>query len=225
MKLLLCTLFLGLSSTSSFAQNCDGFYLLQNGKTITMTNYGKKDKLVGKVVYKIASVKKVSGTINANVQGQIFDEKDKLVSTNESNVSCSGGQYKMDLRMMMNEQQLKQMKNYNADVDFTIDYPNNMKVGDVLKNAQFSLDAKSDDGLNGKLDMKIEQRTVVAEETVTTTAGTWKCYKITSHIVMKAIVGGIGIPFSIDNTEWFAPSFGIVKTQTKMSRSEITAIQ
>jgi hypothetical protein len=36
---------------------------------------------------------------------------------------------------------------------------------------------------------------------------------------------GIGLPaMNMDNTEWFAPGFGIVKTQSKHGGTAITAI-
>ena len=36
---------------------------------------------------------------------------------------------------------------------------------------------------------------------------------------------GIGIPVSTDVTEWFAPGFGIVKTESKGGGTAITAIR
>lgn len=36
---------------------------------------------------------------------------------------------------------------------------------------------------------------------------------------------GIGVPFNIEGTEWFAPGFGIVKTESKHGRTAITAIK
>jgi hypothetical protein len=41
--------------------------------------------------------------------------------------------------------------------------------------------------------------------------------------VVKTV--GIGIPFNSDNTEWFAPGVGIIKTQSKYGGTAITAIR
>jgi hypothetical protein len=225
MKLGFSFLFMLIMAGNAIAQKCDGFYLLQNGKTITVSNYGRKDKPVGTVVYKISDVKKTATGLNAKVNTQVFDDKNESVSTNETVVECSGGQYKVDMRMMLNQQQMKQMKNYDVNANFFVDYPVNMKVGDVLKDADFKLEARSNEGIGADMDISIDERTVLAEEKVTTPAGTWDCFRIKSHITMKASMGGISIPFSTDNMEWFAPGFGIVKTETKSSRSEISSIQ
>ncbi|HTN17382.1 MAG TPA: hypothetical protein VL092_06875 [Chitinophagaceae bacterium] len=218
-------LLIGLLSGNAIAQKCDGFYLLQNGKTITMSNYGRKDKPVGTVVYKISDVKKAGTGLSATVNTQVFDDKQESVSTGEATVECSGGQYKVDMRMMLNQQQTKQLKKYKAKADFFVEYPSGMKVGEVLKDASFTLNGEESDGIGADMEITIDERTVLAQEKVTTPAGTWDCFKIKSHVTMKASMGGISIPFSTDNMEWFAPGFGIVKTETKSSRSEISSIQ
>lgn len=224
MKSFFTILIVTCSGLTATAQKCDQFYLLQNGKSVTMTSYGRKDKMTGTVVYKVSDVKKTTEGLTAKINTQVFDDKQEGISTGEAQIFCNGGQYKMDLRMMLEQRQLKQMKNYNANVDFFVDYPAAMKVGDVLKDATFTLESKNKDGLNPDLEMTIEERTVLANESVTTTAGTWDCFKIKAHITIKTIIGGISIPFSTDITEWFAPGFGIIKSTTKSTRTELTAL-
>lgn len=218
-------LLIGLLSGNAIAQKCDGFYLLQNGKTITMSNYGRKDKPTGTVVYKISDVKKAGSGLSAKINTQVFDDKQESVSTGEATVECNGGQYKVDMRMMLNQQQTKQLKKYKGKMDFFVEYPAGMKVGEVLKDASFTLSGEESDGIGADMEVTIDERTVLAQEKVTTPAGTWDCFKIKSHVTMKASMSGISIPFSTDNMEWFAPGFGIVKTETKSSRSEISSIQ
>ncbi len=73
--------------------------------------------------------------------------------------------------------------------------------------------------------MQVTNRKVQAKETVTTSAGTWDCYKITNSTKMKIKTMGIGMPMNIENTEWFAPGFGVVKTESKSGGTAITAIR
>jgi hypothetical protein len=42
---------------------------------------------------------------------------------------------------------------------------------------------------------------------------------------MKIKTMGIGVPLNMDATEWFAPGFGVVKTQSKYGETAITAIK
>jgi hypothetical protein len=36
---------------------------------------------------------------------------------------------------------------------------------------------------------------------------------------------GVGIPVNMDGVEWYAPGFGVVKTQSKHGATEISAIK
>src|SRR6266496_1074867 len=60
---------------------------------------------------------------------------------------------------------------------------------------------------------------------VTTTAGTWDCFKISYKSKMVIKTAGIGIPINIDGTEWYAAGVGVVKTQSKSGGTAITAIK
>jgi hypothetical protein len=68
------------------------------------------------------------------------------------------------------------------------------------------------------------KRKVEGRESVTTPAGTWNCFKITYHSKMIFKMG-IGIPMNMDVTEWWAPGFGVVKTESDSGKTEITAIK
>jgi hypothetical protein len=99
-----------------------------------------------------------------------------------------------------------------------------MKVGDDLKDA--TLDMTIDNsGMKQTVNMVTSNRKVEAKESITTTAGTWDCFKISykSKITIKTM--GMGIPFNIEGFEWFAPGFGIVKTESKHGGTAITAIK
>jgi hypothetical protein len=65
---------------------------------------------------------------------------------------------------------------------------------------------------------------VQGKESITTPAGTWDCFKITYHskVVIKI---GIGIPANADVTEWYAPGFGVVKTESNSGVTEITSVK
>jgi hypothetical protein len=73
--------------------------------------------------------------------------------------------------------------------------------------------------------MDIINRKVVGKEQVTTAAGSWDCYKISSNTKMKIKTMGIGVPMNMDVTEWFAPGFGVVKTLSKYGETAITSIR
>lgn len=58
----------------------------------------------------------------------------------------------------------------------------------------------------------LEYPSNMSSENVTTPAGSWNCFRITSDALMRMKIG-IGIPMHFKIVEWFAPGFGIVKTE------------
>jgi hypothetical protein len=68
------------------------------------------------------------------------------------------------------------------------------------------------------------KRKVTGKESLTTPAGTWDCFTITYHSKMIFKMG-IGIPMNSDVTEWYAPGFGVVKTESNGGSTLITSVK
>ena len=217
--------FAGLLSTASNAQDCNSYYFLQKNKTVEMTIYGKKGEANGKQVYTVSDVTNAGDNITGTVNSEMFDKKGKSIAKGHSQIVCNGGVMMIDMSMQLPQQQQEQFAKAEVKADkIYIEYPNNMKVGDKLKDATLNMDIDNS-GMKQNVNMVTSDRTVAAKESVTTTAGTWDCFKITykSKVTIKTM--GIGMPFNIEGTEWFAPGFGIVKTESKHGGTAITAIK
>ncbi|HEV8287097.1 MAG TPA: hypothetical protein VGQ09_22465 [Chitinophagaceae bacterium] len=212
-------------SFHAFSQKCADYYFLQNNKTIEMTITNKKGKESGKLVYNISNVKKTGNTISATVNSDFFDKNGKSISKATNNVQCENGTLMMDMKMLIPSAQQQQMGDISASGTISyLEYPANMKEGDALKDASFSMDFKSQAGLGGHISIDMTNRKVAGKEDITTPAGTWNCYKITYHSKMVFKMG-IGIPMNAEVTEWYAPGFGVVKTDSGNGTTEITAIK
>jgi hypothetical protein len=217
--------FITLLANASLAQDCNTYYFLQKNKTIEMTIYNKKGEANGRQVYTVSDVNNSGGTTIATVNSEMFDKKGKSIAKGHSQIECQGGIMMLDMTLQLPQQQQEQFAKADVKADkIFIEYPNNMKVGDKLKDATLNMDIDNS-GMKQNVNMVTSDRTVVAKESVTTSAGTWDCFKITykSRITIKTM--GIGMPFNIEGTEWFAPGFGIVKTESKNGGTAITAIK
>lgn len=208
------------------AQNCLGYYFLQNNKTVEMALYNKKGDETGRQVYRVSNVINSGGVTTARLDSEMFDKKGKSIVKSESNIKCDGGVVMMDMKMAMPQQQSNQMA--KADVktsEFYIEYPYSMNVGDQLKDAEMHMEIDMGNGMKQSVDMEVKERKVEGKENVTTPAGTWECYKISfkNHMRMKTM--GIGVPVNTEGIEWYAPGFGIVKTESKQGRTAIVAIK
>ena len=210
---------------SLVAQTCNGYYYMQNNKTITMTLYNGKGKETGKYIYKVSDVKTDGSTTTSRVQSQVMDDKGKTIGGSVANMKCTGGVYMADMKIMMPPQQAGQMKDIDAKSEFYLEYPAVMKVGDELKDGSFTADLGANNGMPMTLEMTVSNRKVEGEESITTTAGTWKCFRITHTDKLRTKVAGIGIPITMLTTEWFAPGFGIIRSESKWGKSEISSIE
>jgi len=224
---LLCALLLPILS---FAQDCRAYYFLQNNKTIEMTLTDNKGNPSGKVVYTVRDVTNSGGVVNAKVKTETFDKKGKSIAVGNSNMACENGMMKIDMKMNIPVQSGGKQDDdgVNASAkteDMFIEYPYSMKEGDLLKDARCVMNIETQTGMAQKLTMDITNRKVEGKEKITTPAGSWDCFKITSHSKIKMEVMGIGVPVQTDQSEWFAPDFGVVKSSTKYGGTEITSIK
>ncbi len=221
MKIIMISFF-SLCVSLAYTQDCNSYYFLQNNKTIEMTFYNKKGEPNGKQVYSVSDVTNSGGAITAKVNSETFDKKGKSIVKAINIIKCQNGMMMMDMKMNLPQTSTGTDANAQASNIF-IEYPASMKTGDALKDASMHIDVENN-GMKQSIDMQVTDRKVQGKETITTSAGTWDCYKITNKTKMKIKTMGIGVPVNIENTEWFAPGFGVVKTESKSGVTEITAI-
>lgn len=202
--------------TPSRAQDCKGFYYLNNGE-VQMTVYDKKGSENGKLTYTISGAASNSGTTTAGFTSEMVNEKGKSISKASGTYKCSGGIMYLDARVAMPQEQLSAYKDMEVKADeIFIEYPASMSAGQTLKDANFKMEVFNKGNLFATATFDQVNRKVVAKETITTPAGTWECWKITYDAKFRSAVApmNIGIPLNLQGTEWFAPGFGIVKTET-----------
>lgn len=206
------------------AQNCSGYYFLQNNKTVEMDIYNKKGEVSGKQIYKVSNVSDSGNTTTAEISTQMLNNKGKEISKGTSKMKCENGMMMVDMKMSM---PVQPGQTVNADAnasDIFIEYPNAMNIGDNLKDATMHLEMNST-GMKQTIDMEVTNRKVEGKEKITTGAGTWDCFKISCHMLMKMKIMGIGKPMEFDSVEWYAPGFGVVKTESKYGGTAIVAVR
>jgi len=191
-----------------------------------MTISNKNGNESGKMTYVVSDSKKNGSSTTATINSEFVDAKGKTITKATNNVKCESGVMQMDMKIFIPPAQLEQIKTGSAIAnDVYLEYPANMNVGDQLKNGQFNMDYESISGLKCSLEISVTERKVEGKETVTTAGGTWECYKISAKNKILSTIAGVGIPIKMDVIEWFAPGFGIVKTESRTGKTEITSIK
>jgi len=204
------------------AQDCSNYYYLQNNKVIEMTISNKNGKESGKMTYTVSDSKKTGSTTTATINSEFVDAKGRSITKGTNNVKCENGVMQMDMKVFIPPAQASGSATAS---EFYLEYPGQMNIGDQLKDGHLAMDSELSGGIKSSIKIDITDRKVEGKESVTTTAGTWECYKITSNNRIDTRIAGIGIPITMNVTEWFAPGFGVVRTESKTGKTEITAIR
>lgn len=209
---------------STNAQDCKGYYFLQNNKTIEMAILNRKGEQNSKQIYTVSNYNTAGSTTTADLESEMFDKKGKSIAKSKAKIKCESGVMLIDMKMSMPQQPgMSAETDVKAD-NVYIEYPSSMNVGDNLKNATMHLEWDNK-GMKQSMDMEVFDRKVEGKENVTTPAGSWECYKISYKSKTRIKTMGIGVPINVDGTEFFAPGFGVVKTQSKHGGTEIVSIK
>jgi len=206
-----------LISLKLFAQDCSQYVYMQKGKTIESTAYTGNGAVMSKSVSFVADVSTVNGTTTGTVVAESFDRNGNSRGKRNISYKCTGGSFSYDMSAANSQQGSTKFNTGNMA------YPAGMKVGDHFNDFNVQMEMNIG-GKTVQSDSKITDRTVVAQESVTTPAGTWNCLKITynSTVTMQ----GMNMPpQTIKTTEWYVPNFGIVQFQIGFITTKITAIR
>lgn len=230
-----------LVAATSFSQDCSQYLFLQNSKTIETTIYNKKGDPIGKRVSTVSNVSNSGGTTSATVNTQMFDKKGSSTGTSTSTIKCTGAVLQLDMKLMLPEGQATKMSTAQVTGGTGIlEYPAGMKAGDTLRSASLVISSSNvppppAGGAPGppppplfggsNLSLVVWDRNVVGQESVTTPAGTWNCFKITYKSKLNYRAGPIPINHSLDVTEWYAPGVGIIKTDSKDGSTALTSVK
>lgn len=192
MKTLLFFFALGLTTLTASAQDCMGIRF-KPGTSYEMLTYNQRDKPIGKLLYTIKDVKKSGGSTLINVTMQTFDEKGKAAPEIGVSYTCTGKELIADLSGMF-------MGAYEAMKDMEIrakhnqlTYPGQFSTGSKLPDGEMQAEVYNKGTKMMDLDMKMANRTVESQESLTTPAGTFSVYKINSDLEMNNRAMGIPV--------------------------------
>jgi hypothetical protein len=214
---------LGLASTVNAQTGCSKFYPFKEGTKAEITAYDKKGKKAAIIDYTILNkTQKPQGEV-ATMKSSIKDEKGKIIAETEYDVTCDGNKVSIDYKSMVSPMMMEQFKNMEYDISGTdLEIPNDLSVGQSLPDAEMIMKI-SMSGINMNMELNITNRKVIGKENVTTPAGTFDCYVITSDMTTK-----MGVSQTSNAKQWISEGVGMVKQEDYQngkvsSRSLLTA--
>jgi hypothetical protein len=223
--LLLASVFVG---KSLFAQECKGFFPFEPDTKLEMTYYDKKGKVSSISEITITDITETDGIIEAEIASVVKDKKGEEVTTGEYRIRCTEDGYEMDISNMLSPELLKSSNGMELDISGdALVFPNDLSVGKTLKDAATVIEVRSNEMKIMTMTFEISNRKVEAKESVTTTAGTFDCYKISYDMFSKVAF----LKKNYHIVQWISDGVGVVKDETYgkkdklVSSSELTKLE
>lgn len=210
MKILLLS-FILLSFTSLSYAQCNPYFMLKEGATWEMSSFNAKGKPQGSTKYNVKSLEQSGDNFEAIIDFQIKDKKNEEIMDSELDLKCENGTLHYDMRRFIPQQSMEAYGKMDMEITGdNLEYPSSLSVGDDLKDGMLNMKI-SGEGMPFEMNFKIEikDRKVEAKESITTPAGTFDCYKISSVTSTKTIAN-----IESKSVEWIALGKGVVRTES-----------
>ncbi len=212
------SIFFLVCSFQLIAQECEPFFLVNEGAVRETASYDKKDKLTGTSIQTVKEIKTEGSRTDWTIGTVSKDAKGKELSSGDLHMSCEGGIFKMDMRNFIDEETMKGFEGMEITMDATdLDYPGALAPGQVLSNGDITIKVSSQGMPVMTMVVKVYDRKVEAVEDITTPAGTFTCYKLTSTIETKTMFTIIA-----KSTDWIAMKVGSVRSESYDKNGNLT---
>jgi hypothetical protein len=210
MKIILTIILTSLISLNLLAQ-CNSFFPLKENVKYEYEVFDKKEKMTYKISQTLKNVSGSGDNMKATLAHEIYDPKkgDKL-SSSGLNWTCENGTLHFDMSsmaMMMDNGQEVNMGDAGMSIDVTgdeLDLPSELSVGQTMKDVSYNVKMTMGTLTLMNRTYNITDRKVESQESLTTTAGTFDCYKIT--FVTSGEKGG-----TTKSAMWYAKDAGLIK--------------
>jgi len=199
--------------TLSAVAQCNEFYQIDNGSSWEMETYNAKGKLTGVNKQNVTAYNKNGSGFTASIHSVMNNEKGKELMKGDLEMKCVNGTVFIDMRNFISEDQMKSLGSYEMKIESeNLEVPSSLNVGQSLKDGSITLTA-TNSPMPMSINIVISDRKVAGKESITTPAGTFDTYKITSKGTIKNKFG-VSMTFEFSSIEWLAPKVGVVKTES-----------
>ncbi|MBA9077489.1 hypothetical protein [Rufibacter quisquiliarum] len=204
-----------------FAQDCtQPLGLSKNTEFIyQVTDKGRENGILHNKV--VQQMNNQDGVFTTTFKSARMDKNKRTKTIEEFRIRCNGDSIYLDAKLLLREQALKAFD--GKDFDFTpkdIAYPKVLAVGQQLPTGKLGVRVRSSNVDISTISMVASNRKVVAQEKLTTPAGTFDCFKITYQYEVELDARGIALRDVYQVEEFFSPEHGIIKCQFTNKRGK-----
>lgn len=218
MKKIILVLSFLLMISSTYAQQCEGFYPVKPGTVIETQNFNHKGKLQAVNRQSILSVSQTGDGTEVKVKSEQFDEKNQPVYEQELLMKCAGDVFYMDMKDLLDPKTMSGFQDMEVTISgVDLEFPGAMQPGQMLRDGNIVVTVFSSGFKVMNMEVRIFNRKVEAIEPVTTPAGTYECYKVTYDTEVQSV-----FKVTAKGTEWIARNIGTVKSEQYDKNGKLT---
>jgi len=222
MKSLVTGLFVFIFFTPATAQSCAGCYFFDTGE-VEMITYDDKGKENGKLIYNISEITKTGNELIASFTAEEKNKSGVSLSKVPGKYKCGIGSLFMDAAVAIPKEQMTPYKDMDiqSGAGF-VEYPSKLTPGQTFRDTSFTIQVLNNGSFFTNLTLDQTNRKVGVEVSITNRTGTWDCFIITYDGKFTTNNGSSpATSFDFKCKEWFAPGFGIVKSETYSSTNTL----
>ncbi|MBP6979386.1 MAG: hypothetical protein KBB71_13860 [Lentimicrobiaceae bacterium] len=205
-------------SFAAFSQDCDAYFPMKEGAYLETKSYDAKDKLQG--ITKMTVLQKQTAGARTSVTTEVksYDEKEKELMNTQMEVYCEDGVFYIDMKKFLDQKTMESFEGMEVAMETeNMEFPSSLQVGQTLKDARITVSASTGGMKLFSMNVWITNRKVEAIEDITTPAGTFSCYKITSDVETKMMM-----KISVKSVEWYAKNMGTVRSESYNEKGKMT---
>lgn len=192
-----------LSTVYCAAQDCLGM-TFKSGMNYELSTFNARDKPTGKIVYSVKDVRQEGGATVMDITAQFEDEKGKQQPSYTIHYTCTGDELVADMSGMVQSMQ-SGMKDAEMRLKSNkLVYPGKLSVGQKLADGQMEAEMLSKGTTMMTMNMTMSNRQVESKAPITTPAGTFDAYKVTSDMSFENRMMGIPIRGSMRTVSYRA---------------------
>jgi len=213
-KIITLSIFVLVTSLTK-AQVCDYWYPLKQGNHFLWNSYNAKAKLTDTNEYTVTTAL-AEGTASVfTIHSIIKDEKGKEQASSDMKMKCDDNSLLIDMKNFIPQESMDAYKDMQISFSGnTLAFPSTFTAGSSLPDGTITMNVSNNSMEMATIVVNVKDRKVEGEETITTPAGTFKCFKISSTTESVTTTFGIKIPFTMKSNEYYSIGNGLIKSES-----------
>lgn len=193
-----------------FAQECVPYLPMKQGAAWETQHFDGRNKLTATEKCHIKEITTKDSNILLQVESESYDNKGKFQGRNNYLAGCQNGVFYLNMRSNADPNGMSAVKDMHITINAdNLIFPVNLLPGQILNTGKFSVEAKISGVPGGfKMSVSVYNRKVEGSESITTSAGTFDCLKI-SCTIKTNMMGEV----KTKGIEWYAKDIGLVRSE------------